>query len=175
MSQNPIARKNGLVLQEMPDELLVYDLDTNKAHCLNQTSAFVWKACNGKNSVSDISRLFGTDAGNSVPEDLVWLAIDQLSQNNLLENKIASKLNGQTRRELIKKIGLAAVIALPIVSSLVAPTAVLAVGCSGTVGPNCTNSTGQACNAGTPCTGCGAVQGCSCDGTTGVGSCDPNP
>nr|MDQ3374378.1 PqqD family protein [Acidobacteriota bacterium] len=127
MSQNPIARKAGLVLQEMPDELLVYDLDTNKAHCLNQTSAFVWKACNGKNTVGDISRLFGTDAGNSVPEDLVWLAIDQLSQNNLLENKISPKLNGQTRREVIKKIGLASVIALPLVASLAAPSSVLAV------------------------------------------------
>jgi hypothetical protein len=113
-------------MQEMPDELLVYDLDTNKAHCLNQTSAFVWKACNGKNSVSDISKLFGNNAGNAVPEDLVWLAIDQLSQNNLLENRVSVKLNGQTRREIIKKVGLASVVALPLVASLVAPSAVLA-------------------------------------------------
>ena len=37
---NPIARSNGLVVQEMPDEVLVYDLDSNKAHCLNETAAF---------------------------------------------------------------------------------------------------------------------------------------
>ena len=150
MSQNPIARKNGLVLQEMPDELLVYDLDTNKAHCLNQTSAFVWKACNGKNTVSDISSLYGNYAGDSVPEDLVWLAIDQLSQNNLLENKIASKLNGQTRRELIKKIGLASVIALPLVASLAAPTSVYAVVSCGAICSSvadCPDAC-QACNNG---------------------------
>ena len=47
MKQNPTARKNGSVMQEMPDEILIYDLDTNKAHCLNETSALVWKACNG--------------------------------------------------------------------------------------------------------------------------------
>ncbi len=152
MSQNPIARKAGLVLQEMPDELLVYDLDTNKAHCLNQTSAFVWKACNGKNSVSDISRLFGTDVGNTVPEDLVWLAIDQLSQNNLLENKVFPKLNGQTRREVIKKIGLASVIALPLVASLAAPSSVLAV-------VSCTG----ACTVATDCPG-GAQTPCVCSG-----------
>ncbi len=50
-SQVPIARKEGLVIQEMPEEVLVYDLDTNKAHCLNQTAAFVWKSCDGKNSI----------------------------------------------------------------------------------------------------------------------------
>ncbi len=57
-SQVPVARKEGLVIQEMPDEVLVYDLDTNKAHCLNQTAAFVCKSCNGRNSVADINKFF---------------------------------------------------------------------------------------------------------------------
>ena len=46
--QRPVARQEGLVIQEMPDEVLVFDLKTNKAHCLNETAAFVWKACDGK-------------------------------------------------------------------------------------------------------------------------------
>ena len=54
-SQVPVARKQGLVVQEMPDEVLIYDLDTNKAHCLNQTAAFVWKSCDGKNTVERIA------------------------------------------------------------------------------------------------------------------------
>lgn len=44
---NPMARQSGLVVQEMPDEVLVYDMDTNKAHCLNQSAAFIWKSCDG--------------------------------------------------------------------------------------------------------------------------------
>ncbi len=138
-SQVPVARKEGLVIQEMPDEVLVYDLDTNKAHCLNQTAAFVWKSCNGRNSVADITKLVGDDSGNAVPEDLVWLAIDQLSEKNLLANNLKADFNGSTRREVIKKIGLAAVIGIPVVASLVAPTSVLAVvtGC----GISCTSST----------------------------------
>ncbi len=163
MSQNPIARKNGLVLQEMPDELLVYDLDTNKAHCLNQTSAFVWKACDGNNSVSDISNLYGNYAGDSVPEDLIWLAINQLSENNLLENKIASKLNGQTRRELIKKIGLASVIALPLVASLAAPNSVYAG----------VQSCGTACTFFTTNDQCPAACPCHATATTTNGTCSP--
>ncbi|MEJ7860032.1 MAG: PqqD family protein [Pyrinomonadaceae bacterium] len=156
MKQNPIARKNNIVVQEMPDEVLIYDLDTNKAHCLNETSALVWKACNGSNTVEEISRLCGVQTGAKVPEELVWLAIDQFSKSNLLEEKMSLPVNGQSRRELIKKIGLATVIALPLVASLAAPNNVLAVASC----PPVTN-----CTSNTQCTPCD----CSCaDATTGV-------
>jgi hypothetical protein len=124
--QVPVARKERLVIQEMSDEVLVYDLETDKAHCLNQTAAFVWKSCNGRNSVADITKLVGADSGSAIPEDLVWLAIDQLSEKNLLANNLKANFNGSTRREVIKKIGLATVIGLPLVASLTAPTSVLA-------------------------------------------------
>lgn len=107
-SQIPIARREGLVIQELPGEVLVYDLETNKAHCLNRTAAAVWKSCDGKNSVRDISDLIADTEGSSVEEDLVWLAIEQLSENNLLENKPPVNFNHQNRREVIRKIGLAA-------------------------------------------------------------------
>ena len=151
-SQVPVARKEGLVIQEMPDEVLVYDLDTNKAHCLNQTAAFVWKSCDGRNSVADITKLVGADSGNHVPEDLVWLAIDQLSEKNLLTNGLKANFNGSTRREVIKKIGLAAVIGIPVVASLTAPTSVMAaVSCACTVVGDCPTLPGcptTACTSG---------------------------
>ncbi len=143
-SQVPVARKEGLVIQEMPEEVLVYDLDTNKAHCLNQTAAFVWKSCDGRNSVADITKLVGNDSGTAIPEDLVWLAIDQLSEKNLLANNLKADFKGSTRREVIKKIGLAAVIALPLVASLTAPTSVLA-------GNSCTCAAVADCVAKPPC------------------------
>jgi hypothetical protein len=133
-SQKHTARKEGLVIQEMPDEVLVFDLETNKAHCLNETAAFVWKACDGKNSVADITKLFGSKSGTSVPEDLIWLALDQLKTKNLIENKdeIVVDYNGMSRREVIRKVGLASVVALPLISSLVAPTDVSAqASCAG--------------------------------------------
>lgn len=163
--QRPIARKEGLVVQEMPDEVLVYDFDTNKAHCLNETAAFVWKSCDGVNSVADITKLFGNQSGTAVQENLIWLAIDQLSENNLLAAELKVNFNGQTRRQAIKKIGLAAVVALPIVSSLVAPTAAWAVACSAGVA-SCQTPSG-ACNQGIPCTCSGAGSG-QCNG---LGQC----
>ncbi len=77
----------------MVDEVLIYDLDTNKAHCLNQTASLVWKACDGKKSVAEITQNLEKELNASVPEDLVWLAIDQLSQDNLLQKEIKTKFS----------------------------------------------------------------------------------
>jgi hypothetical protein len=149
-----MARKDGLVVQEMPEEVLVYDLNSNKAHCLNQTAAFVWKSCDGEKTVTDITNLFKDQTGNNVNEDLVWLAIDQLSEKNLLTEDLASNFKGQNRREVIKKIGLATVVALPLVASLTAPTSVLAAAsCScGGVPANCA---GTSCPSTVNCNGSG--------------------
>ncbi len=39
----PHGRKDGLVVKELGNETLVYDLERDEAHCLNQTAALVWK------------------------------------------------------------------------------------------------------------------------------------
>src|SRR5690606_35043531 len=134
--QCPIARKDGLVVQDVPNEVLVYDTETNKAHCLNETAALVWRSCDGKNDISTIADIVAAQTGSKVSEDLVWLAIDQLNENELLETETAPKFVGHSRREAIKKIGLASMIALPIVASLVAPQSVLAsTSCNCQLGP----------------------------------------
>jgi len=166
--QTPLARKNGLVIQEMSDEVLVYDTETNKAHCLNQTAAFVWKNCDGVNSVNDIVAHLEKHTGSVIEEDLIWLAIDQLTERKLLEKNITSKFAGESRRSVLKKIGLASVIALPIISSLTAPSAALAVACSGVV----TNAECARCNPGTPCTGGPGCTTASC--TCQNGACTNN-
>jgi hypothetical protein len=139
-SQIPTARRSGLVIQEVPGEVLVYDTESNKAHCLNETAALVWQSCDGTNTVSDIAGIVGNKTGARVTDDLVWLAIDQLVENNLLEIELKAKFEGTTRRDAIKKIGLASMIALPIVASLVAPRSAMAnvsCGCVAVI-PDCT-------------------------------------
>ena len=131
-----MARQNGIVVQEMPDEVLVYDLDTNKAHCLNQSAALVWKSCDGSNTVADIVKQFD----GKVTEDFVWLAIDQLNENGLLANEIAPRFQGQSRRQVLKTIGLASMVALPVIASLVAPANALAsTSCTCTSNLSCAN------------------------------------
>ena len=47
-SKKPLARSEELVIEELGDELLVYDERTQRAHCLSATAARVWRACDGK-------------------------------------------------------------------------------------------------------------------------------
>ncbi|MCC6824432.1 MAG: PqqD family protein [Acidobacteria bacterium] len=137
-SHNPIARKSGLVIQEMPGEVLVYDLDRDKAHCLNESAALVWQSCDGSNSVQDIVRRLEESSRGKVNEDLVWLALDQLNENDLLEAGTGTHFKGQSRREVLKKIGLASVVALPVIASLVTPQSVMAAGsCACTTNAQC--------------------------------------
>lgn len=155
-SQRPIARKAGLVVQEVPDEVLVYDLETNKAHCLNQSAAIIWRSCDGNNTVSEIAKLVEAQAGGKVTEDFVWLAIDQLSENRLLEKEVAVSFAGQSRREAIKKIGLASMIAVPVIASLVAPqSALAAASCSCNNPPSCNNTPNAGCPNTANCNGAG--------------------
>ena len=150
--QYPVARRNGLVVQEVPDEVLVYDLDTNKAHCLNKAAAAVWKSCDGTNSVSDIARVVEVELGSTVDDDFVWLAIDQLGENNLLDVEMRSKFPGQTRREVLRKIGLASVIAIPMIASLAAPKSVMAAtSCLCNIGNGNTDCTTQGLPCGATC------------------------
>ncbi len=164
-SQIPKARKNGLVIQETGDEVLVYDVDTNRAHCLNRTAAFVWKSCDGRNSVPQIAALLGKEFANDVDEDLVWLAIDQLTNESLLESGMKLERGGLSRRDVIRKIGLAAAVTLPVVAMLSFPNGALAATCAasycGTNDPNngctggqycCKNPGGQYQCSVTPCT-----------------------
>lgn len=127
----PLARKEELIVQVLADEVLVYDLRKNKAICLNQTSALVWQNCDGKKTALEIAGEVEKRFGSAVNEDFVWFAVNQLEKENLLQNaeEIPNKFNGMNRREVIKRISAASVVALPVIASLVAPMAVAAQSC----------------------------------------------
>lgn len=149
----PRARTEGLVIQELPDEVLVYDRDRDKAHCLNQTAALVWKYCDGKTTVTNIAKRLELDLKTEhVDEKVVWYALDQLSKDHLLEENMVPPaiLAGMSRREMVRVLGLAAVVAIPLVTSIVAPTPAQASTClpsnaSCTAGAQCCSGT---CTAG---------------------------
>lgn len=104
---------------------MIYDLKIDKAFNLNETSAFVWDLCDGETDVKEISRKLSAKFKKPCNKDLIWLAIEQLKRENLLESSKEIKLPfaGENRREVIKRIGLASMIALPLISSIAAPTA----------------------------------------------------
>lgn len=135
MKIRPTAKKDNLVIQKTENELLVYDLNSNRALCLNETSVLVWKFCDGQMSVSEIAANVSKSLNKTVSEELVWLALDQLEKEGLLEGRqgIESPFEGVSRREVIRKVGMASMVALPIISSIAAPTSAQAQSCSGTI------------------------------------------
>ncbi len=142
----PDARKEGLVIQELADEVLVYDLQRHKAHCLNHTAAWIWKHCDGRATVAEMARLLQAESKAPLNEGIIWLALEQLERDHLLSGRIPrpSATPGLSRRELVGQLGLIAAITLPLVTSIVAPTASQAASCR-TTGQSCT-SNGQCCS-----------------------------
>ena len=127
-NSEPIARKENIVIQQTDSETLIYDLKTNQAFCLNETSALVWKLCDGNRTVSDISDEMSKKMKTLISVDFVWLALSQLNKDGLLANngEVNNHFSGLSRREVIRKVGFATVVALPVISSLVAPKAMMA-------------------------------------------------
>ena len=124
MKVSPVARTESLIVKEVDGETLVYDLTTDKAHCLNDTAARVWKNCDGRKTVSEISATLSAEANTDVTDEVVWLALDQLEKFKLLEAAPARPgfLAGMTRRQMVARLGIAAV-TLPAIVSIITPTA----------------------------------------------------
>ena len=127
MKVSPVARTESLIVKEADGETLVYDLTTDKAHCLNDTATRVWKNCDGRKTVSEISATLSAEANTEVKDEVVWLALDQLEKFKLLEEAPVRPgfLAGMTRRQMVAQLGIAA-IAIPSIVSIVSPTAVAA-------------------------------------------------
>lgn len=148
----PVARRERLIVQELPGEVLVYDLERHKAHCLNGTAAAVWQRCDGRRSVAEIGQLL---AGGPKAEELVQATVEELGRRNLLAGRMPKRLevkSGVSRREWMKRAAMAAGVAAPVITTMVAPTAVQA----GTCLPS-----GSGCTTGAQC----------CSGVCSAGTC----
>ena len=146
----PMMRQDQLVVQETVDETLVYDLKIDKACCLNQTASLVWKYCNGQNTATYIAQLIEKDTGSQVPVELVWLTIDQLEKENLLKKQAQPNKPGLSRRELIRRAGIATALALPIVATLSFPQSSLAFTCAASFAGVCATDGSNGCPSGSP-------------------------
>jgi|SRR6185312_5640879 len=162
MPPKPPTRRHGLIVCELEDETLVYDRENDEAHCLNQTAALVWKHCDGVLSVAEISRLLEHELQEKVDEQIVWLALSQLKKKRLLAAPLRPSSPPISRREMAHKLAHAAVIALPLITTIIAPTPASAGSCS-----NCGPPTAICCPAGCPCQN-GMI---CCTGTCSSGSC----
>lgn len=128
----PIARNEAVAIQELERETLIYDFQIDKAYCLNETSTIIYRHCDGKTSFEDLKRRY------KYTDDLIYLALDELQKNNLVESEKITHFAGISRRDAIKKVGLGTLVALPVVTGLIAPQAINAASSCSVQNENCT-------------------------------------
>ena len=126
----PKIRTTRLLVEELVDELLIYDVDRNEVHCLNGPAVQIWKLCDGERTVSEIATALNTDLDHEQAETLVWSAVEQFAEKHLLEVTedepiAAARPQDLSRRQMLLRLGIV-VAALPLVDSIVSPEAALA-------------------------------------------------
>jgi Coenzyme PQQ synthesis protein D (PqqD) len=125
--KKPLAVSQDILVQELPDELLIYKLKTHKAMSLNKTVAAVWQNCNGQNTIPQITESVSRKFKTTVTEEIVLLALETLSQSDLLisqgEAQETTFIPNVSRREVIRRAALSTAVALPVIASLSAPKA----------------------------------------------------
>jgi hypothetical protein len=140
----PRARSKELVMESLPDEVLVYDMRRQKSHCLNQTAALIWDHCDGETSPAQMAQALSRQLNASITEEMIWVGLKQLAGAQLLEERIVapSNLAKVSRRELVQKLGLTAAVALPLILTITAPMAKAQASC---------RPTGSACTSNSQC------------------------
>ncbi len=132
MNTHPLKRQEGLLVKNVQDEIIVYDTQNAQANCLNQTAALVWEYADGQTSVPALAHKIEMQLGTPVDEKVVWYALDQLHQKNLLANQVVmpQQFSGLSRRDVLKRAAIVgALVAIPTIISIAAPGATEAATC----------------------------------------------
>jgi len=120
---NSALKRKDTIVRQLGDEFLVYDRKTNKAHCLNPMAAEVWRLCEGKTTVAEIARKVGETANAPVDEAVIELALSRLQKAGLIDqDSSGSEPMIPSRRVALRKMATAA-LALPLVTTILVPTA----------------------------------------------------
>ncbi len=128
----PVARTEGMIVEELDGEVIIYDTERNKAHALNPLAARIWKHCDGERTVTDFTGLFAVET----PDDAVVNCLLQLERLHLLNagSLGAGDVRVLSRRQLLRKVAIgaaAAAVVLPLVTTIVAPSAQATASCQG--------------------------------------------
>lgn len=123
---HPTRRQEGLIVVALDDELLVYDLEGHRGHCLNRAAAVVWRHCDGETSVDELAGLLRRELNADLGDEYVWYALRRFSNSRLLASspEMPPQAARWTRRALLRRLAAAGVasVVLPTVMSVIAPT-----------------------------------------------------
>lgn len=114
-------RVDGLFVEEVGVEYLVYRTESDEAAALNPAAAAVFDLCDGTRDVDEIvAALVASD--RPLDRDTVLLGLAELAEAGLIDDAPAEPR--MSRREMLMKLGAgtAAAAAIPVVELVVAPS-----------------------------------------------------
>ncbi|GAC1362036.1 MAG: hypothetical protein NVSMB32_01920 [Actinomycetota bacterium] len=165
----PKARTKDLIAEQVEDELVVYDRASLQAHRLNRSAASVFRHANGDRDVAALAVVLQEQVDPVADENLVWLALDQLSGAGLLEEPMHRTIEEMrmSRRQFVRRVGIVGSLSLlvPVVASIAVPAAAAAQStCTATCTGTCTTSTCTCTSSTCTCTS----STCTCLPTCGT-------
>ena len=122
----PLARNTELTVEHLSSEIIIYDHQRHRVHCLNETLAFVWEHCDGQTTIEEMAESLPGVGNLPADQDIIRTALRQLDKVHLLAADLPglTSIHVPSRREMARKcarLGFAAAL-LPAVTSIIAPT-----------------------------------------------------
>jgi hypothetical protein len=105
----PLARKRDIFVENLPEEVVLYDKSNDKVHCLNRTAAAIWESCDGTRTVDELAHIARAKLGVPPGRKVVMQALAELDRAGLLEagGVMVPDAALTSRREAVGKIALA--------------------------------------------------------------------
>jgi hypothetical protein len=127
------ARTDGLVVEGVGDQLLIYDESADVAHSLSPVASAIWSACREGASLDDLTELVGGLQPEVDAEGLALTALAELLDKALL----LDRGDAMSRRDALRRIAFTASAAL-VATAVVPPAAAMASGGSFGIHHTCT-------------------------------------
>ena len=154
-----------MLVRELPEEILIYDLTRHKMFCLGKNASWVWRRCNGRRTARELAASLEKELRRPVPEDVLALVLRRLSRARLLENPVERPPGEVSRRELLRTaaaIGGVSILALAVPTPMAAATCTRGVITPSECDPGDATSWGCCCTNGQLCDPSGMCVGASC-------------
>lgn len=119
------TKEENLLECEVGEELVVYNLKDNSAHCLSGKSIDIFRKCDGQSDMSEIAR--SLDSTGPDGEEVLQLALSSFRSSGLIKQSYAASRKFD-RRSMLK-----AAAAIPLVTSIMVPKPAAAVSCGSTI------------------------------------------
>ncbi len=122
----PLARPNQFIIEEVGNDVVIYDRTTKKAHSLNPSVAWIWRQCDGSTDVDQLSARFERQFNTTDGADFVLAGLEQLKTAGLLETE-GDSLSAEIGPMISRRSALAAGSALfPLIATVLVPSAAAA-------------------------------------------------